>query len=124
MKILIITLASIIMLSTSAFADCKYYAYVDYGPAMLNGELNNKQNVYRSSGLKKFRKGFKAVYTGYDQLQVGEFTMVNIGPYDTEIVAYDALNSFINELKSKGYKKKTINHTMPAIILKNKKECE
>lgn len=124
MKTLIITFASIIMIPAFVFADCKYYAYVDYGPAMLNGDLNNKQNVYRTSGPKKYKKGFKAVYTDYDQLQVDKFTLVNIGPYDTEVVTYGALNSFINELKAKGYKKKSLNHTMPAILLKNKKECE
>jgi len=127
MKIMFSGAASLLLLCllcTSASAACKYYAYVDYGPAMTNGELNNKQNVYRSSGLKKYEKGFRAAYTNYESPTVGSFTMINIGPYDTELVAYDALNKVIADLQTQGYKAKTNSHNMPAILLFDAKSCE
>lgn len=111
-------------LSQNAFAACQYYAYVSYGPAMVNGNLNEKQNVYKSSGLRKNLEGFRAVYTSYGQVTLASgFAIENIGPYDTEAVAYDALNSVIDELESAGYVKKNRSHTVPAIILRNKKKC-
>jgi hypothetical protein len=91
---------------------------------MYDGKLNQTQKSFKSSGLKKYKKGFRAVYTSYGQTTLASgFAIENIGPYDTEAVAYDALKSFIDTLKSDGYVKKSHRHTFPAVILRNKKTC-
>lgn len=108
---------------------CCYYAYVDFGPAMVNGNLDVRENVYRSSGLRKFirypdndARNFTAYYTSYHNTKSGNFEITNIGPYDTEEVAYDALNQIVLELKQAGYKPKTSAHDggMPAILYESK----
>jgi hypothetical protein len=121
---MLILLALVMMMSLRAeAADCKYYAFVAFGPA-LRGNIHTRENVYKSSGLRKYLKGFKAVYTAYDQTKSGEFELINIGPYDTEAVAYDALKEEIKKLEARGYKKQDSSHVAPAIILKNATPCE
>lgn len=116
-------------LAGTAGAQCAYSAYVDFGPAMTNGQLDKKEKVYRSSGLRKnlravdASKNFRAVYTSYDQVKSGDFEIINMGPFDTEAVAYAELNSVIEERKQLGYQKKTNAHSMPAVIVKNVRPC-
>lgn len=115
--------------STIAIAQCSYSAYVDFGPAMTGGYIDKKENVYRSSGLiKNLRttdsaKNYRAVYTSYMQVKVGEFEIINIGPYDTEAIAYTELNTAISELIQRGYKLKTNSHSMPAVLIYNQNPC-
>lgn len=116
--------------ASTAYADqCSYSAYVDFGPAMTNGYIDKKELVYRSSGLiKNIRsndasKDHFAAYTSYKQVKVGEFELINIGPFDSESVAYSELKSVISDLDGKGYKKKTGAHSMPAVLIFNKKPC-
>ena len=114
---------------TQASAQCAYSAYVDFGPAMTNGQLNKNENVYRSSGLRRsirskdVAKNFRAVYTSYGQTKTGNFEIVNIGPYDTEAVAFTELNSVLNDLRSKGYSPKSESHSMPAVLIRNEVKC-
>ncbi|QQD55383.1 hypothetical protein MHB_0003655 [Pseudomonas fluorescens BBc6R8] len=105
---------------------CCYYSYIDFGPAMVNGDLHVKENVYRSSGLVKFfrytgndKRNFKAFYTSYHQTTTaGGFEVVTLGPFDTELVAFTALQQQIKNLESRGYKESTSAHRsgMPAIL--------
>jgi len=105
---------------------CCYYSYVDFGPAMVNGNLQIKENVYHSSGLVKFvrypgndSRNFKAFYTSYHQTQTaGGFEVVTLGPFDTELVAYAALQQQIAKLENSGYKESTSAHKsgMPAVL--------
>ena len=104
-----------------ASGSCKYYAYVSYGPAMVNGNLDEKENAYYNSGLRKYATtSFRAVYTSYNQTTLGNgFTIETIGPFDTEAVAYQAMTSFVNNLGNQGYVEKSSRHTFPAVILRN-----
>jgi hypothetical protein len=96
---------------------------------MTGGYIDKKENVYRSSGLiKNIRstdpvKNYRAVYTSYMQVKVGEFEIINIGPYDSEAVAYSELKEKISALVQRGYKEKTNSHSMPAVLIYNKKPC-
>jgi hypothetical protein len=125
-SLLFITLLTTI---SPVLAHCAYSAYVDFGPAMTNGNLNHKERVYRSSGLvKNVRspdpgKNYFAAYTSYRQTKVGEFELINIGPFDSEVVAYAELQQTISRMEGKGYKPKTNTHTMPGVMISNKKPC-
>ncbi len=117
------------MLSLSVSAQCAYSAYVDFGPAPTGGYLDKKERVYRSSGLIRNkrdvdeRKNYFAAYTSYRQTKSGEFELINIGPFDSEGVAYSALQETITRLTNQGYAKKTDAHSMPAVIVFNKNPC-
>lgn len=112
-----------------ARAGCAYSAYVEFGPAVTGGQLQKKELVFRSSGLRRAvrstdpKNNFRAVYTSYGQVRAGEFEIVNIGPYDSEAVAYAELNAVLEELRSKGYKRKTEAHGMPAVLVRNDVRC-
>ncbi len=114
---------------TAAGAQCAYSSYVDFGPAMTGGYIDKKESVYRSPGLvknvrsKDTAKNYRAVYTIYMQVKAGGFEIINIGPYDSEAVAYAELNSVIADLTQRGYKKKTDAHSMPAVLIYNKSPC-
>lgn len=122
-------LFSVIVINNFAQAACSYSAYVDFGPAMTNGRLDLKENVYRSSGLVRniraadSRKNFRAAYTSYMQLKSGDFEVVNIGPYDTEVVAYSELKALIASLVSRGFSVRTANHSFPALLIFNSEPC-
>lgn len=126
---ILLAFAFTLLSSTSAFAQCSYSAYVDFGPAMTSGNLDDKQLVYRSSGLVKnirspnSNKNYYAAYTNYKQLKSGEFELINIGPYDSESVAYAELQETISNLQGQGYRRKTNSHSMPAVIISNKNQC-
>ena len=108
---------------------CAYYAYVDFGKAMTDGIVTKFEKVYRSSGLIKNEKymdpnkNFQAVYTSYRQTKTAGCEIITIGPFDSESVANDELKSKIEELSEAGYVKKNSRHSMPAIILVNRKPC-
>lgn len=116
-------------LANTVQAQCSYSAYVDFGLAMTNGRLDLKENVFRSSGLRKnlrsidSSRNFRAVYTANNATKSGDFEIVNIGPFDTEAVAISELNSVIRDLEQKGYKPKKSIHSMPAVIVRNERLC-
>ena len=121
---------SALICSSRAYADqCSYSAYVDFGPAMNGGYIDKKELVYRTSGLiknirsKDVSKNFFASYSFYRQLKVGGFEIINIGPFDSESVAYIELQSVISEIIGRGYKKRTEAHILPAVIISNKNPC-
>ena len=115
----------LLFLASDVMAECQYFAYISYGPAMFNGHLDKHENAYKSSNIFKNIGGFKAVFTSFNQTSLaGGFKIENIGPYDTEMVAYTALENFLDHLKSEGFVKKSSKHTFPAIILRNKKKCD
>lgn len=126
-RILVFVIFAVI--NSSAYAQCAYSAYVDFGPAVTDGELNKKELVYRSSGLVKnirstnSANNYFAAYTSYRQVKVGGFEIVNIGPYDSESVANGELKSVIADLEGRGYGKKADRHSMPAVLISNKKPC-
>ncbi|MEO6017319.1 MAG: hypothetical protein ABIP46_08685 [Polaromonas sp.] len=104
--------------------NCAYYAYVDFGPAMLNGQLDVKENVFRSSGLLKYiryldsdSRNFRAYYTFYHDTKSGDFELFNVGPYDTEAVAFVELHNVVGKLEQMGYRPKTNGHSMPAVLV-------
>jgi hypothetical protein len=105
-SIFFVLAAPLLVAHSQASAQCAYSAYVDFGPAMTNGQLNKNEDVYRSSGLRRSvrskdaAKNFRAVYTSYGQTKAGNFEIINIGPYDTEAVAFTELNSVLNDLRS------------------------
>ena len=120
---------SCLLLTFQVKADCSYSAYVDFGEAVTGGDLNKKELVFRSSGIKRnirnndSSKNLKAVYTSYDQVKVGSFEIINIGPFDTEALVYNELKELIEDLRKKGYIEKTPSHSMPALIIRNKNPC-
>lgn len=109
-------------IENNLLSTCAYYAWVDFGPAMVNGHLDQHENVYRNSGLLKYLRypgndprNFRAFYGIYRVPKYDGFEMINVGPYDTELVAFAALNAVVAKLEQTGYKPKTNAHSMTPV---------
>lgn len=104
---------------------CQYYSYVVYGEAMTNGKLNKLEPVYKGFKMYKSTESFFACFDVYKRTKSGKFTIINIGPYDTESVIYQEINRTREDLVSKGYNK-AINskHTFPANFIYDNKPCK
>jgi hypothetical protein len=119
-----IAIVLLCFLSARALA-CEYYAYVDYGPAVKDGYLNETENAYHSSGVLKLKKGFKATYSEFGETSdVSGFHIKNLGPFENEAVATKALVDFIDQLEARGFVEKTSRHSFPEVILENMQECD
>ena len=95
---------------------CLYYSYVVYGDAMTNGKLNNFESVYK--GFNIYKSTAFACFDNYRGTKSGKFTVINIGPYETEAVIYQEINRVRNNLKEDGYKEaRKFKHLVTGVIL-------
>src|SRR3990172_7665709 len=69
-------------------APCRYYAYIMYGEAKLVKDFKKSERVYKEVAVFRNEEGFKACCNDYCSPKCAGFTMVNIGPFETEVVAY------------------------------------
>jgi hypothetical protein len=109
---------------SNSVAACKYYAYVVSGNANLASNINQSEKIYKASGVFRSEEGFKACCNDYCSYTCAGFSVKNIGPYDTELVAYMELQQQIALLQSGGYKPyEKFKHLMIGILEFNFKKC-
>jgi hypothetical protein len=126
-----LSLLTVMILSTGfirsdrSVPECNFYSYVVYGNAMVNGKLHDLESVYKGFKIYKSSENFFACLDSYGRTKAGEFTVINIGPYETESVIYQEINRIRKDLEDKGYKEfQADKHTLIAVLISGNKPCK
>jgi hypothetical protein len=92
---------------------------------MVDGRLNIKQKIVKSSKIKKLKKNYKACISYYSCTESAGWKLINIGPFENECIVYTELNKVKDNLKKIGYIDYNKEHHIAIAVLEHhRNECE
>ncbi|WP_199121251.1 hypothetical protein [Pedobacter sp. ASV28] len=104
---------------------CRYYAYILYGDASLTNNIKVKEKVYQESSIRKAKEGYKVCCNDYCSYKCAGFSVINIGPYESEAICYQELQKQINKVENLGYQPyERYKHMLISVLEFNYKKCD
>lgn len=103
---------------------CRYYTYILYGNASLTIDIRKREKVYKEIRIFKSEEGFYACCNLYCSNVCAEFSIKNIGPYESEAICYAELQKQLKALDNNGYKPYEKSRHMTVGVIENQyKPC-
>jgi hypothetical protein len=84
---------------------------------VVNGNLKKTEKRYFESKITKRGYRSRATLGYYNPEKLGSFTLINIGPYETEEVCYFELQKQLKKVETQGYSLANKTHAFPAVII-------